>query len=91
MIKKHSHENDYPQKCSRLSHIACQPPNNTGNMEILYCLETNTATTNEESDNGSITSDNTEPKIAHIENVIDVDESNVEDLFEETDIQMRIQ
>jgi len=85
MIKQ-NHENYYcPWKYSKSSHIACQPPHNIGNMEILYCLETNTATIIEESDDNSTTSDSTEPKIAHIENVIDIDESNVEDLFEEND------
>jgi len=55
-------------------------------MEILYCSETNTTTiNNEESDDNSMGSNSTEPKIAHIKNVIDIDESSVEDLFEETD------
>ena len=85
MIKQ-SHENYCPWKCSRSSHIACQPPNNIGNMEILYCSETNTTTiNNEESDDNSMGLNSTEPKIAHIKNVIDIDESSVEDLFEETD------
>ena len=55
-------------------------------MEILYCSETNPATINdEESDDNSTSLNSTEPKIAHIENVVDIDESSVEDLFEETD------
>jgi len=64
MIKQ-SHEKYCPWKCSRTSHIACQPPNNIGNMEILYCSETNTTTINdEESDDNSLGSNSTEPKIA---------------------------
>jgi len=55
-------------------------------MEILYCSETNTTTiNNEESDDHSTSSNSTKPKIAHIENVVDIDESSVEDLFKETD------
>jgi len=81
-----NHEKYCPWKCSRTSHIACQPPKNIGNMEILYCSETNTTTINEEeSDDDSLGSNSTEPKIAHIENVVDIDESSVEDIFEETD------
>jgi len=55
-------------------------------MEILYCFETNTATINDkESDDNSTSSNSTEPKIAHIENVLDINKSSVEDLFKETD------
>jgi len=85
MIKQ-SHDNYCPWKCSRTSHISCQPPNNIANMEILYCTETNTTTINDEdSDDDSMDSTSTAPKIAHIENVVDMDDSSVEDIFEETD------